>query len=146
MPPLRARPRELPLLARRFLEEAARAQGRPALALSDAALARLQAHAFPGNVRELKNLMDYLAATVFDPVVGPEHLASRLGGEAEAGAASPANAPAAGFRPLAEASRDFERQNIAAALAATGGNKTRAAKLLGVPLRTLMDKIKRHGL
>jgi DNA-binding NtrC family response regulator len=145
LPPLRARPRELPLLARRFLDDATRAQGRPALLLGEGALARLRDHPFPGNVRELKNLMEYLAATVFEPEVRPEHLEARLGSatpEADAVAAPPATS----FRPLAEASRDFERQNIAAALVATGGNKTRAAKLLGVPLRTLMDKIKRHEL
>jgi DNA-binding NtrC family response regulator len=136
----------LPLLARRFLGEATRAQGRPPMALGEAALARLQQYAFPGNVRELKNLMDYLAATVFEPVVAPSHLAARLGDEAESGPVPSLDAPAATVRPLVEANRDFERQNIAAALAATSGNKTQAAKLLGVPLRTLMDKIKRHGL
>jgi DNA-binding NtrC family response regulator len=49
-------------------------------------------------------------------------------------------------RPLAEANRAFERRTIEAALLETGGNKTRAAKRLGVPLRTFMDKIKRYGL
>jgi two-component system response regulator AtoC len=145
LPPLRERPHELPLLARRFLDEATAAVGRPPLTLGDAALARLRAHPFPGNVRELKNLMDYVAATVFEPAVGPHHLEARLGGGEAAPVAVEAGGPAA-FRPLAEANRDFERQNIAAALAAAGGNKTKAAKLLGVPLRTLMDKIKRHGL
>jgi DNA-binding NtrC family response regulator len=149
LPPLRARPRELPLLARRFLDEATSAQGRPPLSLNEGAVARLRAHPFPGNVRELKNLMEYVAATVIDPVVGPEHLEPRLGAaEPDAAAGTPPAGVAAGapFRPLAEANRDFEKQSIAAALAATGGNKTAAAKLLGVPLRTLMDKIKRHGL
>jgi len=136
LPPLRERRRELPLLARRFLEEASAA--RDNLTLADDALELLRGYAFPGNVRELKNLMDYAAATVVGDVVRPEDLRPRLRGES-----SP---PPAAFKPLAEASREFERQSIAAALAATGGNKTRAAKLLGVPLRTLMDKIKRHGL
>jgi DNA-binding NtrC family response regulator len=148
LPPLRARPRELPLLARRFLEEATASQGRAPLSLSEAAVAQLRAYPFPGNVRELKNLMEYVAATVIEPVVGPEHLEARLGlpGAEPDAAAAPAPGAGAPFRPLAEANRDFERQSIAAALAATGGNKTAAAKLLGVPLRTLMDKIKRHGL
>jgi two-component system response regulator AtoC len=149
LPPLRARPRELPLLARRFLDEATTAQGRAPLSLGESAVARLRAHPFPGNVRELKNLMDYVAATVIEPVVGPEHLEPRLGSPGDdpaPGAGSPAAGAGAPFRPLGEANRDFERQSIAAALAATGGNKTAAAKLLGVPLRTLMDKIKRHGL
>jgi two-component system response regulator AtoC len=145
LPPLRARPRELPLLARRFLTEAARGLGKPPLTLTPAALERLRAHPFPGNVRELKNLMDYLAATVAGPSIGVEHLDPRLA-PPEPAAEAPSPAPEGGIRPLAEANREFERQSIVAALAAAGGNKTRAAKLLGVPLRTLMDKIKRHGL
>jgi len=51
-----------------------------------------------------------------------------------------------GVVPLADANRQFERQRIENALAATGGNKTQAARMLGVPLRTFMEKVKRHGL
>jgi len=50
------------------------------------------------------------------------------------------------IQPLAEANRAFERKQIENALQATKGNKTQAARLLGVPLRTFMEKIKRHGL
>jgi two-component system response regulator AtoC len=143
LPPLRARPRELPLLARRFLSDAARGLGKAPLTLTEGALQRLRAHTFPGNVRELKNLMDFLAATVVGTQILAEHL--RFGEEAAAPVVA-VTAPEAGVRPLAEANREFERQSIVAALAAAGGNKTKAAKLLDVPLRTLMDKIKRHGL
>jgi len=48
--------------------------------------------------------------------------------------------------PLVDSVADHERASIEAALATTGGNKTRAAKLLGVPLRTFMEKVKRHGI
>ena len=62
LPPLRERPRELPVLARRFLDEACARLGFPGRQWSAAALRRLSAHAWPGNVRELKNVVEYLAA------------------------------------------------------------------------------------
>jgi DNA-binding NtrC family response regulator len=55
-------------------------------------------------------------------------------------------ANASDIQPLAEANRAFERKQIEHALQATRGNKTQAARLLGVPLRTFMEKVKRHGL
>ncbi|HET6280433.1 MAG TPA: sigma 54-interacting transcriptional regulator [Polyangia bacterium] len=152
LPPLRARKRDLPLLAARFLKDACQALGRPEASLTDDAMARLSAHGWPGNVRELKNLMDYIAAASPDNVVGPEHFEARL--DAPGGAvatpglvAVPAAAPAnAAARSLADSTREHERASIEAALRETNGNKTRAAKLLGVPLRTFMEKVKRHGL
>jgi len=153
LPPLRARQKELPFLTRKFLDEARRALEKDTLAISDAAMDRLRAHPWPGNVRELKNLMEYVAAVVEQGTVEPEHLEPRL---AEAGLGPPsAKLPAAppasnsslqGAQPLGEATRVFERRKIEAALAAAGGNKTKAAKMLGVPLRTFMDKVKRHGI
>jgi DNA-binding NtrC family response regulator len=154
IPPLRARQKELPVLARKFLDDARRALGKDPLALSDAAMERLRAHSWPGNVRELKNLMEYASAIVEHGTVELEHLAPRL---AEEGVAPSSNASRAaahatqssslhGSQPLDEAVRVFERRKIEAALAATGGNKTKAAKMVGVPLRTFMDKVKRHGL
>jgi DNA-binding NtrC family response regulator len=150
LPPLRARPRELPLLAEEFLAQASATLGRrPPPVLAEGALLRLRAHDWPGNVRELRNLVDYLATTVPEDTITAEHVAARLDERARAAAGGAAGAgalPDVGVRPLAEASRDFERRSIEAALAATKGNKTRAAKLLGVPLRTFMEKVKRHGL
>jgi transcriptional regulator with PAS, ATPase and Fis domain len=144
LPPLRERHRELRLLARRFLGEACASLGRPALALGDAAADRLLAHDWPGNVRELKNVMEYVAATLPEGPVLPEHVAPR--------AAPPSSLPvppAAGSTPAAQSFRsvkeEFEQRSIQAALVSTGGNKTRAAKLLGMPLRTLMWKLKRFG-
>jgi transcriptional regulator with GAF, ATPase, and Fis domain len=139
LPPLRARRRELPLLARRFLDEACGSLGRPPLAFSDGALARLREHRWPGNVRELKNLMDFVAATVERGPVVPAHFGPNWG----AGSMVRSDAPNEGkFSSLREARRDFERRNIEAALEATGGNKTRAAKMLNMPLRTFMERVK----
>ena len=67
------------------------------------------------------------------------------GAGAGAGEPSPAKGPALP-RNLNESSREYERGRMEAALVATGGNKTKAARMLGVPLRTFMAKIKRHGI
>jgi transcriptional regulator with GAF, ATPase, and Fis domain len=137
LPPLRERPRELPLLVRRFLAEACAQLGRSELAVSDDAMARLLAHRWPGNVRELKNLMEYFAALVDGPLTGAQ-VAADLGRGAAAGADT-------GGRSLRENKDEFERRHVEAALAASGGNKTQAAKMLQMPLRTLKWKLKRWG-
>jgi two-component system, NtrC family, response regulator AtoC len=150
IPPLRDRPRELPILAQKFLRDACEQSGRPPLALSPAALRRLLAFRWPGNVRELRNVMEYLAAAVADPVVEPWHLDERLARsdtafepEAEA-TPPPADAPP--FRPLAEEIRELERTRISAALAAANGNQRTAARMLAMPLRTFVFKLRHYGM
>jgi transcriptional regulator with PAS, ATPase and Fis domain len=142
LPPLRSRRRGLPLLAAQFLSQACQSLERSSATLSEAAMERLLAHDWPGNVRELKNLMDYLAAAVPDDVIAARHLRDRLGTPS-----APIAAPAAGgLQPLVDSSREHERTSLEAALIAANGNRTKAARMLGVPLRTFMQKIKRHGL
>jgi two-component system, NtrC family, response regulator AtoC len=84
LPPLRDRPRELPILAHRFLREACQRGGRPPMTISPAALRRLLGFPWPGNVRELKNVMEYLAAAIAEPMIEPRHLDERLGPPAPA--------------------------------------------------------------
>jgi transcriptional regulator with GAF, ATPase, and Fis domain len=144
MPPLRARQREALLLARRFLVEACASLGREVPVMAVDAEERLKAHHWPGNVRELKNLMESIAALVDGPVTAA-HVADGL-------TRTPSFAPAPGDEApdglsydLKAAQGQLERRSIEAALEATGGNKTRAAKMLNMPLRTLMWKLKRLG-
>jgi len=162
LPPLRDRPRELALLIRRFLDGSRQRLGLAPCLVTDAAIARLRSYAWPGNIRELKNVMECLAAEVTEGAIDVEHV--HLAGERLAASEreaecftppirtpEPSGAPLAphprsSILPLADAKREFERMSIESALAATGGNRTRAAKLLQIPLRTLMDMIKRHGI
>ena len=157
IPPLRMRPRELPLLAKKFIDDACHAAGRGPLTLDDEAIARLVAHDWPGNVRELKNLIDYLVVSATGSTVTADLVMERMvqGGErapplefrrSDGGVHAAHPDQTKPVRPLAQANREFERKTIEAALSEAGGNKTRAAKRLGVPLRTFMDKIKRYGL
>jgi len=149
LPPLRQRPRELPLLAAAFLDDACRLNGRGVMRISDGAMAVLLAHSWPGNIRELKNLMQYIAAALSVEILLAEHVSERLGRlratpvPSVAAAASP-DSPR--FRPLADELRELEITRIREALEATGGNQTRAAALLTMPVRTFFEKAKLYGL
>ncbi len=155
LPPLRERPREIPLLARVFLEAAASSLGKETPVLSAATLERLGRHPWPGNVRELKNAMDFVGATIDEPVVEPWHLPERMQDEPEpTGVAAAASAQTAdlpsvrpkAFRPIAEELRSLEQQRMQEALVATGGVQTKAADLIGMPLRTFVFKLKQYGM
>jgi DNA-binding NtrC family response regulator len=152
LPPLRERPLELPRLARLFLDEACRAAGRPPMSLAPAAMLLLGRHSWPGNVRELKHAMDWAAASASGDELQPEHLPERIAADAvepeRATNAPPPEPPRAvppperSPRPLNESLKEFERARIEEALAASGGNQSRAAELLGLPLRTFVYKLK----
>ena len=142
LPPLRKRPAELAALAAVFLDAACREANRPARLLAPEALAALERHDWPGNVRELRNTMEYLATVAGDTVTAAD-VAARVEPRGE----PPAEAGAApSFRPLYEELAEIERARMEAALGQTGGNQTRAAALLSVPLRTFQDKMKEYGL
>jgi len=154
VPPLRERPREVPLLARAFLDAACARARRPAMAIAPAALQAIARYDWPGNVRELKNAMEYAAAAVADPVLELYHLPGRV--RAAAGVVSQAPAPSSappppsqpppGFRPVADELRELERRRMAEALDAAGGVQNRAAQLIAMPLRTFAGKVKLYGL
>jgi DNA-binding NtrC family response regulator len=137
VPPLRARPADLEPLARGFLDRFARGAGCEPPQLTPASLARLRAHPFRGNVRELENLMR--RAVVLYP--GREIDAERLLGALPAHA-SAASRPAAAQLNL----RELERRTIELSLAETRGNRTHAAQRLGISVRTLRNKIRCYGL
>jgi len=130
LPPLRERRPEIPALARSLLPRGA--------TLSDAALARLVDYWWPGNIRELKNALWRATILADGAPIGPEHLG--LGAASEAATATPAAGAPAPVLTLAAA----ERRAIDAALVATGGNKARAATLLGIARSTLNEKLRRE--
>jgi DNA-binding NtrC family response regulator len=142
LPPLRERPSEIRVLARVLLAAACAREGRPPLRFSTAAMERLAAHRWPGNVRELKNLMDYLAATTLEDEVLPSHFPPKLRAAAQPNATPPPDS----FRPIDEEIEELERSRIVAALAAAQGVQINAARLIGMPLRTFVSKLKRYGL
>ena len=148
LPPLRERREDIPHLARRFLAEASRELKRPAFEIADDAVELLTAYRWPGNARELKNVMRR-AALLSDGVVGRQHL-DVLTSAGRAGAA-PVEVPRAGQRrSLREIIEDMtaraEQEAIRQALEETRGNKTEAARLLRVDYKTLYLKLRRYGM
>ncbi len=162
IPPLRERAVEIPRLAEVFLVRAATAMRAPQLRLTAEAMALLQRYAWPGNLRELRNVIERavaICAATGEPI-GPTHLPDAvrgIGSGASAYDASGAASGAATSAPLAagaplpldgvrDSVRDFERQRIVAALEQADGNQTKAAELLGLPRRTLAYKMARLGI
>jgi two-component system, NtrC family, response regulator AtoC len=147
LPPLAERPEEIDALARRFAAEAAAKLGRAAPRLDASAIAALRAHAWTGNVRELRNAIER-AVLVADAEVlaaGALMLGDAKKPAPEAPAAKPtATKPAPASLPdeLAE----LEKQRILAALEECGGNQTRAAEKLGMPLRTFVKRLTAYQL
>jgi two-component system, NtrC family, response regulator AtoC len=136
LPPLRARGDDLLLLARHFLEVEARKAHRAVPVLRPAAVSALQAHAWPGNVRELQGEMRCAIALGGGGPIGPEHLF--VGRKA---------VPTPEARTtLRDALRAFERDCITAALSAHGGNRSRAARALGISRQTLLTKTRGLGV
>jgi two-component system response regulator AtoC len=143
LPPLRERPEDIPLLVEHFLGTCARKLGQAPKRIAPAALDALVAHSWPGNVRELGNFIERALTLSAGPVIELADL-SRL-------AALPAPPqPVVGGLPFGEARRrlkeGFEREAIASALRAAGGNVTQAARALGMARSALQRLIKRHGL
>jgi two-component system response regulator FlrC len=137
VPPLRDRPEDLPALAAGVLAEAAAELGRPAPALDPDALSLLAAHDFPGNVRELRNLLQRALVRCRGPVLGPEQIRP---GVPRAVAPLPGDAALPPGLPLDLG--ELERIAIREALRRVNGNRTHAARLLGIGLRTLRNKLR----
>jgi two-component system, NtrC family, response regulator AtoC len=175
LPPLRERPRDLAVLAAGLLRDACRRLGRQPLELSIGAAVALFHHDWPGNIRELRHVIEYAAAAAQDHAGEVEiwHLpaalaaaarrsrdASRLDDNDPEPAAAPAArsspksqppdapalAPDGAFRPIADEVRELERARMIAALQASGGVQNRAAALIEMPLRTFVTKVKRYAI
>jgi two-component system, NtrC family, response regulator PilR len=141
MPPLRECREDIGLIAGSILERLARQSGRPVARLSAAALEELAAYEFPGNIRELENILERAMALSASAQIGVEDL--RLApSKAEAGGAAPAGAT----EPLPDYLDGLERKAILEALAKTGFNRTAAAKLLGITFRQLRYRMQRLGI
>jgi len=146
LPPLRERREDIPALVERFLAQLAERLGRPRTRISEAALGRLSRHPFPGNVRELRNLIEQASVLSSGGVIEPPDLA--LDGEpevtAEGGAAYVPGTPFAEAKRAA--TERFERQFLGEALRRHGGNVSRTAEAVGMVRQSLQQKLKELGL
>jgi two-component system response regulator HydG len=136
LPPLRERREDIPLLVEFFLSKYTRKMGRRAR-LGEGVLDRLLAYAFPGNVRELENLVEQAVALCTNGVIGVDDI---LPEEPRAAAG------AAPGRTLADIVDDAQRQAIETALRNADGSRERAAELLDISPTTLWRKMTRLGI
>jgi len=151
VPPLRERVDDIPLLAEHILTNIAAAQGHAKASLSKSALATLQQHSFPGNVRELENMLQRACAladfSVIEPADLPELLTSAdysPGTEWEEQHSGPAETT--GQFSLEKHLENIEREAIEKALAESRWNRTAAAKKLGMSFRSFRYRLKKLGL
>jgi PAS domain S-box-containing protein len=129
IPPLRERRSDIPLLAHHFIEQIAREERRDGLLISPEAMDIMLTHAWPGNIRELQNVIRYLMVRCREDVARPQHLPENLLAELTARSAASA-APQRKRKKLTVAT-------VSQSLAETGNNRLQAAKLLGVGRATL---------
>jgi DNA-binding NtrC family response regulator len=133
VPPLRERRTDIPLLARHFLEMYGDRFGRPGLSLSREALAALMHHPFPGNVRELENVVQAAVALAPADVITEHDLRlDEVGGD---------QGDAGVMLPL----KEIERRHIDRVLRNVGGNRQEAAKILGIDRSTLYRKMRQNA-
>jgi two-component system, NtrC family, response regulator AtoC len=142
IPPLRERPAEVLLLAGLFARQCAQRMAIAVPVISPEAASALVAYRWPGNVRELRNSVEHAIVLQDSGVIGPEHLPETVRFASESPSAEPINPKV----PMRDRVSDLERSVIEKALAAEGGNQTRAAQKLGISRRALIYKIQKYGL
>jgi len=150
LPPLRDHPEDIPLLIQAFIEEFNAKYDKRIGGVDPAAQAALEAAHWPGNVRELRNTLERAAIVCTDQRIGLKHLSDLSGSAAPRAASAPAeHSPAVPGNtlavPIGTSLDEAEKQLILRTLAAQDNNKTRAAQVLGISLKTLHNKLKAYG-
>ncbi len=138
VPPLRERPKDLPRLAEHFAQRATQAAKRPPARFTDGFLQALLRYPWPGNVRELRNVIERAVILAGSAELTVNELPERL-----AVLAPLQPRPAS---PMRDRLDDVERRALADALREAGGNRTHAARRLGISRRALLYKLKKYNL
>jgi transcriptional regulator with GAF, ATPase, and Fis domain len=148
IPPLRERPEDILPLAQSFLEELGESMGRPAAGISRDAREWLLAYPWPGNVRELRNAIERAILLCDGGLITREHLPAAVGRpeEARAGNGHGSFDPEAPLPPGGVDLEEVERSYVERALEQTRGNKSKAARLLGLTRAQLYSRIEKYGL
>jgi transcriptional regulator of acetoin/glycerol metabolism len=144
VPSLREIREDIPLLTDAFLSTFARDFDAPVKTISFGAKRKLLSHDWPGNIRELKNCVEFLYHTVEEETILENHLPPEIGGDCppESDPGAPADAPCAAGRDLASVERDF----LAETMRQCGNNAADAAQRLGFSRSTMYRKLKKHGM
>ncbi len=153
VPPLRQRREDIPLLVNHFLQRLEQTSGNPLPRLSDSALAALEAYRFPGNIRELENILERAIALAGGEDIQPEDMllpecsiepaVTEIQPLRQAGTSPD---PELDNQNLETYLEDLEKEAIIEALEKTRWNKTEAAKLLGISFRAIRYRLKKLGI
>jgi len=133
VPALRERGNDVLVLARHFLRESAAELGKPEPGLTDRAIDAMKEHSWPGNVGELENVMRQLVFTSDTSVIDVSDLPTYM------------RYSAVGAANLSRSLAEVEAEHIHSVIASVGGNRTRAAEILGINRKTLREKLKQAG-
>jgi transcriptional regulator with GAF, ATPase, and Fis domain len=148
VPPLRERPEDVPELAQHFLKTYAGRCNAAVTEISDDALAALKGYSWPGNIRQLENVIERAVVMAEGTTVTLHELPPELlsDGAREALAPDLGNGLSRGIRAERDQRNHREKQELVRALAAAQGNKAEAARALGLARSTLLSRLKKHGL
>lgn len=138
IPPLRERRVDIPILAESFLKEFALLYGRPSLSLSEGAMKHLRDHPWPGNIRQLRNLVERLVVTARKNEIAENTVVQELSGAEK-------ECPQVSL-PLESRLEEVEKTFIRRVLSEITANREEAARVLGISSRALYYKLKRYGL
>jgi len=133
IPPLRARPGDIPLLVQHFVAQFATEYNRDVTGFDESSMKRLSAYGWPGNVRELRNVVEKHVALASDPVLVLEDFDARR------------PAPETGIDADQPTLAELERRYLLRVLDSVGGNRTQAARVLGIDKSTLWRKIQQYS-
>ncbi|MCP9468865.1 MAG: sigma-54 dependent transcriptional regulator [Nitrospira sp.] len=138
LPPLRERAEDIPLLIETFLPEFCAQHNRAPKAIALEAMRLLRLYSWPGNIRQLRNLLERLVITVRESTIGPEHLPEEIQASREDVRTMVVT--------LGTSLEEIEKEVIRRTLAEVTNHREKAAKLLGISLRALQYKIKEYGI
>jgi two-component system response regulator PilR (NtrC family) len=145
VPSLRERQEDIPLLTERFVRQFAEGMGKDVVGLTPDALRSLQRYEFPGNVRELENIIERAVALAGSRAIGLGDLPHEVSGMAAGAGPNLLDLPEQGCQ-LDEVMGEVERRLIVEALGRTGGVRKAAARLLGISFRSFRYRLEKHAL
>lgn len=141
IPPVRERTLDIPDLAESIMARISERRGNPSPRLSEAAIEKLQAYSWPGNIREMENVLESVTAFCDGQTISAADLTFAKSASSTADTTAPVTTSLAGM-----SLSDIEKMAIEETLAACGGNKAKTARTLGISEKSIYNKMKRHGI
>jgi len=144
VPTLRERKEDIPVLAQTFVEQIAARSSKPITGIDSEAMDALIAYDWPGNIRELRNVIEYAFVLCREGEIEPRHISNRLNATGLTPTTASASAPLISLSSMAGMRSQKQRERLLSALREAGGNQSEAAKILGVSRVTVWKQIKKY--